>query len=89
VQELAHYALSTTDLQFRFPWGWDELWGIANRGDYDLRAHAAASGAPLHITTPDGKQVCHRWVRPPPRPTSPLPSAHRRSCPTRWSRRWV
>ena len=45
--ELAHYALATTDLEFRFPWGWGELWGIANRGDFDLRAHSAASGTQL------------------------------------------
>lgn len=54
-KELAHYALATTDLMFRFPFGWEELWGIANRGDFDLRCHAAASGAPLQYTDPDTK----------------------------------
>ena len=46
-RELAHYALATTDLEYRYPFGWEELWGIANRGDYDLRAHSAASGTEL------------------------------------------
>ena len=45
--ELSHYSLATSDVEFAFPWGWDELEGIANRGDYDLSAHAAASGEKL------------------------------------------
>ena len=42
--ELSHYSSSTSDVEFRFPWGWDELEGIANRGDYDMTSHAAHSG---------------------------------------------
>jgi glycyl-tRNA synthetase len=45
--ELSHYSAGTTDVEFRFPWGWGELEGIANRTDYDLKAHAAASGERL------------------------------------------
>ncbi len=45
--ELSHYSSGTSDVEFLFPWGWDELEGIANRGDYDLRAHATASGERL------------------------------------------
>ncbi len=45
--ELSHYSSATSDVEFRFPWGWDELEGIAYRGDYDLRAHAQASGERL------------------------------------------
>jgi glycyl-tRNA synthetase len=45
--ELSHYSLATSDVEFAFPWGWDELEGIANRGDYDLTAHANASGEKL------------------------------------------
>lgn len=37
--ELAHYAQATTDIEFKFPFGWGELWGIAHRGDFDLRQH--------------------------------------------------
>ena len=40
-----HYALATTDIEYDFPFGWGELWGIANRGCYDLTKHAEASGA--------------------------------------------
>ncbi len=45
--ELAHYALATSDVEYLFPWGWDELEGIANRTDFDLRAHSEASGEDL------------------------------------------
>jgi glycyl-tRNA synthetase len=45
--ELSHYSLGTSDVEFAFPWGWDELEGVANRGDYDLTAHAKASGEKL------------------------------------------
>ena len=45
--ELAHYAVDTYDVEYRFPWGWDELEGIANRTDFDLRQHAEHSGRDL------------------------------------------
>jgi glycyl-tRNA synthetase len=45
--ELSHYSLATSDVEFLFPWGWDELEGIANRTDYDLRHHSEASGQRL------------------------------------------
>jgi len=45
--ELSHYSAATADVEFLFPWGWDELEGIANRTDFDLRAHAQASGERL------------------------------------------
>jgi glycyl-tRNA synthetase len=45
--ELSHYSSGTSDVEFMFPWGWDELEGIANRGDYDLTAHAKHSGERL------------------------------------------
>ena len=47
--ELSHYSVATADVEFLFPWGWDELEGIANRTDYDLKAHAAASGERLEV----------------------------------------
>jgi glycyl-tRNA synthetase len=46
-EKLSHYSAGTTDLQYHFPWGWEELEGIANRTDFDLKAHAAASGKRL------------------------------------------
>ncbi|NMB30716.1 MAG: glycine--tRNA ligase [Clostridiales bacterium] len=38
-EELSHYSKATTDIEFLFPFGWGELWGIADRGDYDLTQH--------------------------------------------------
>jgi glycyl-tRNA synthetase len=46
-EELSHYSAGTSDVEFMFPWGWGELEGIANRTDYDLTAHAEASGVKL------------------------------------------
>jgi len=46
-EELAHYSKATTDIEYRFPWGWGELEGIANRTDFDLRRHSEYSGKDL------------------------------------------
>ena len=46
-QELAHYAKGCSDIEYRFPWGWAELEGIANRTDFDLTRHAEYSGQDL------------------------------------------
>ena len=46
-EDLSHYSKGTTDVEFEYPWGFDELEGIANRGDYDLTQHAKASGVSL------------------------------------------
>ena len=43
-EELSHYSNATTDIEFLFPFGWGELWGIADRTDFDLKAHQAHSG---------------------------------------------
>jgi glycyl-tRNA synthetase len=45
--ELAHYAVGCTDIEYHFPFGWSELEGIANRTDYDLKQHAQFSGKDL------------------------------------------
>ena len=45
--ELSHYSKATNDIEYRFPWGWGEIQGIANRTDYDLKAHSAESGESL------------------------------------------
>ena len=45
--ELAHYASKTVDIEFDYPWGWGELEGIANRGNFDLSSHESASGKDL------------------------------------------
>ncbi|NNN04192.1 MAG: glycine--tRNA ligase [Acidimicrobiaceae bacterium] len=46
-EDLSHYSRGTTDVEFFYPWGWDELEGIANRGDYDLTQHSTHSGVSL------------------------------------------
>ena len=38
-EELSHYSVATSDIEYRYPWGWDELWGIANRTNFDLTQH--------------------------------------------------
>ncbi|MDB4249887.1 His/Gly/Thr/Pro-type tRNA ligase C-terminal domain-containing protein, partial [Acidimicrobiia bacterium] len=50
--ELAHYAEATTDIEYLYPWGWGELEGIANRGNYDLTAHQEKSGKDLTYFDP-------------------------------------
>ena len=50
--ELAHYAAGCTDVEYKFPFGWSELEGIANRGDYDLKQHAQFSGKDLQYQDP-------------------------------------
>ena len=43
-EELSHYSNATTDIEFLFPFGWGELWGIADRTDFDLTCHQNVSG---------------------------------------------
>ena len=43
-EELSHYSKATTDIEFLFPFGWGELWGIADRTDFDLKQHSTYSG---------------------------------------------
>jgi glycyl-tRNA synthetase len=50
--ELSHYSSGTSDIEFLFPWGWGELEGIANRGDFDLTQHMVASGEKLDYFDP-------------------------------------
>jgi glycyl-tRNA synthetase len=47
--ELSHYSRQTTDVEYAFPMGWSELEGIADRTDFDLRAHSAGAGKSLSI----------------------------------------
>ncbi len=46
-EELSHYSTATSDVEYLFPWGWGELEGIADRTDFDLRAHSTHSGRDL------------------------------------------
>ena len=46
-EELSHYSNATTDIEFLFPFGWGELWGIADRTDFDLTQHQKTSGVSM------------------------------------------
>lgn len=52
-KELAFYSKGTTDIEFVFPFGWGELWGIADRTDYDLGRHMEHSGKSLEYFDPE------------------------------------
>ncbi|BBA22531.1 glycine--tRNA ligase [Mycoplasmopsis bovirhinis] len=60
--ELAHYSSATTDLEFKFPFGWGELLGVANRSDYDLKSHSQASGELLAYLDPETNQKIFPYV---------------------------
>ena len=55
-EELSHYSNATTDIEFLFPFGWGELWGIADRTDFDLKQHQEHSGKSLEYFDPDENQ---------------------------------
>ena len=52
-EELCFYSKATTDFEFLFPFGWGELWGVADRTDYDLTQHQNTSGKDLTYFDPD------------------------------------
>ena len=52
-EELAFYSKATTDIEYLFPFGWGEVWGIADRTDYDLKRHMAYSGESLEYLDPE------------------------------------
>ena len=51
-EELSFYSVGTADIEFRFPFGWGELWGIADRTDYDLKQHAEHSKTDMNYLDP-------------------------------------
>ncbi|HHW09353.1 MAG TPA: glycine--tRNA ligase [Firmicutes bacterium] len=53
-EQLSHYSNATTDIEFNWPFGWDELWGIADRTDFDLKSHAEASNEDFTYLDPHG-----------------------------------
>ena len=52
-EELAFYSKATTDIEYLFPFGWGEVWGIADRTDYDLKRHMGYSGESLEYLDPE------------------------------------
>ena len=59
---LAHYSKATTDIEYQFPWGWGELEGIANRGNYDLTQHQKFSGKDMAVFDEETKERYTPWV---------------------------
>ncbi|HPJ23442.1 MAG TPA: glycine--tRNA ligase, partial [Bacillota bacterium] len=53
IEKLSFYSNATTDILYQYPWGFDELWGIASRTDYDLSRHQEYSGEKLDYLDPD------------------------------------
>ena len=51
-EELSHYSNATTDIEFTFPFGWGELWGIADRTDFDLKSHMTYSNEDFSYVDP-------------------------------------
>jgi glycyl-tRNA synthetase len=61
-EELAHYARACVDILFKFPFGTEELEGIAARGDFDLMAHQIASKKPLEVFDEEVKAAFAKWT---------------------------
>src|SRR5918998_1258153 len=63
--ELSHYSSGTADVEYLFPMGWSELEGVANRGDFDLTAHAQASGEKLeYVDSATGDRYTPHVIEP-------------------------
>ena len=54
-EELSHYSNATTDIEFKFPFGWGELWGIASRTDYDLKTTYGTLRSRFNLSRPKHK----------------------------------
>lgn len=64
-EELSHYSNGTTDIEYAFPFGWGELWGIADRTDFDLRSHMEVSKEDFHYTdTETGEKYVPYCIEP-------------------------
>jgi glycyl-tRNA synthetase len=62
--ERSHYSLATSDLEYLYPIGWQELEGVANRGEYDLAQHTRESGTKLEWIDPDGTRYTPFVIEP-------------------------
>ena len=64
-EELSHYSQATADIEFAFPFGWGELWGIAHRGNFDLSQHQEASGKDLYyVEAEKGEKFLPHVIEP-------------------------
>ena len=62
--ERSHYSSATSDIEYLYPIGWQELEGVANRGDFDLTQHTQASGTKLEWIDPDGNRYTPHVIEP-------------------------
>jgi glycyl-tRNA synthetase len=63
-EERSHYSSGTSDIEYLYPIGWQELEGVANRGDYDLTQHTQASGTKLEFVGQDGDRYTPYVIEP-------------------------
>jgi glycyl-tRNA synthetase len=63
-EERSHYSSGTSDLEYLYPIGWQELEGVANRGAFDLTQHTEHSGAKLEYVGPDGERYTPHVIEP-------------------------
>ncbi len=62
--ERSHYSSATSDIEYLYPIGWQELEGVANRGDFDLTQHTQHSGTKLEWIDPDGNRYTPHVIEP-------------------------
>jgi glycyl-tRNA synthetase len=63
-EERSHYSTATSDIEYLYPIGWQELEGVANRGEYDLTQHTQHSGTKLEWIDPDGNRYTPHVIEP-------------------------
>lgn len=64
-EELSHYSNATTDIEYKFPFGWGELWGIADRTDFDLRRHGEHSNQDMnYVDSETGEKYIPYCIEP-------------------------
>jgi glycyl-tRNA synthetase len=63
-EELSHYSSRTVDIEYETPFGWKEMFGLAYRGEYDLKNHSAKSGVDLQMTDVEGKKFYPHVIEP-------------------------
>jgi glycyl-tRNA synthetase len=63
-EERSHYSSGTSDIEYLYPIGWQELEGVANRGDFDLTSHTTSSGTKLEWVGSDGERYVPHVIEP-------------------------
>jgi glycyl-tRNA synthetase len=63
-EERSHYSSGTSDIEYLYPIGWQELEGVANRGNFDLTQHTEHSGTKLEYVGPDGERYTPHVIEP-------------------------